>query len=72
MTREDSQGLSVGPSTEDQVLSPRHFYLKTLGEKELIAKRPESRASEEGRKPEVRGILETQERNCLEDCMSKM
>lgn len=46
--------------------------MKTLGEKELIAKRPGSRASEEGRKPEVRGILETQERNCLEGYMSKM
>lgn len=63
--------MSAGKE-EVQVLSPKHFYLKGLEEKELIAKRPGNRAREEGRKPGVCGIPEAQKRNNLEESMSEV
>lgn len=45
--------------------------LEEVGDKKLLAKRPRSRASGEGRKPGACGILEAQERNYLEESMSQ-
>lgn len=63
--------MSVG-GEEEQVLSLKHFSLKRLGDKELLAKRPGGRASEGRRKPGECAVLGAQGGNYLKEPMSKV